>query len=81
MEVGKENDCIATNKTSLLEDEGNAENAFPAQQADHYERVRIRFCYGCQGWVSLAWYERPGLIAQQISSDDECSVMPGQNNG
>lgn len=49
MGAGRENGCMATDKTSLLENEGNAENAFPSQQASHYERVRMRLCYGCQG--------------------------------
>lgn len=51
--AGREKGCIATDKTSLLENEGNVESAFPSQLVGHYERVRMRLCYGCRVWHGM----------------------------
>lgn len=62
-----ENRCIVTDKTSLLENEGNAQNPFPSQQVDIYQCMLRGVCCDDGRRMSVAWYETSGLIAQQIS--------------
>lgn len=47
---------MATDKGSLLENEGNVQNAFPSQLGGHYERVGDKIVL----WVwELVWW--PGM--------------------
>lgn len=62
---------MATDKRSLLENEGNVQNAFPSQLGGHYERVGDKIVLWVWELVWVAWYEAFGLFAKQISSDDD----------
>lgn len=62
---------MATDKTSLQENEGNVQNAFPSQLVGHYDRVLVRLCYGAGNGLSFAWHGGLGFFAQQISWCDE----------